>query len=95
MLADLEVVGLHLLLGVFDRLGDQAVGDRFPFLDLQHVHDLGHPFGAEDAQQVVLQGKVEAGRTGVPLAAGTAAQLVVDAAALVALGAEDMEPAEA
>ena len=49
---------------------------------------------AEDAHQVVFERQVEARRAGVALAAGAAAQLVVDAARLVALGAEDVQAAE-
>ena len=49
---------------------------------------------AEDAHQVVLEGKEEAGRAGVALAAGAAAQLVVDAARFVPLGTDDVEAAE-
>ena len=48
----------------------------------------------EDAHQVVFQRQVEARGTGVALAAGAAAQLVVDAARLVPLGADDVQAAE-
>ena len=48
----------------------------------------------EQAHEVVLGREVEARLAGVALAAGAAAQLVVDAARLVALGAEDEQPAE-
>ena len=48
---------------------------------------------AEDAHQVVFERQVEAARARVALAAGTAAQLVVDAARLVALGADDVQAA--
>jgi len=61
MLADIEVVGLDLLLGIFDGAGDHAVGDGLTLFDLEQVHDLGDPFGTEDAQQVVLQRQVEFG----------------------------------
>ena len=48
---------------------------------------------AEDAHQVVFERQVEARAARVALAAGAAAQLVVDAARLVALGAEDVQAA--
>ena len=48
---------------------------------------------AEDAHQVIFQAEEEAGSTGVALTAGTAAQLVVDTAALVALGTDDEQAA--
>ena len=47
----------------------------------------GDAVGPEDAHQVVFERQIEARRAGVALAAGAAAQLVVDAARLVALGA--------
>jgi hypothetical protein len=52
-----------------------------------------HAVGAEDAHQVVLQRQEELRAARVALAAGAAAQLVVDAPALVALGAEHEEAA--
>ena len=52
------------------------------------------PLGAEDAHQVVFEREVEARGAGIALAAGAAAELVVDAARLVALGAEDVQAAE-
>jgi hypothetical protein len=58
------------------------------------VHEPVDPVGVEQPHQVVLQGQVEAGLARVTLTAGTTAQLVVDAARLVPLGAEHVEPAE-
>jgi hypothetical protein len=51
------------------------------------THSLG-----EDAHEVVFEREVEARGTRVALTAGAAAKLVVDAARLVALGAEDVRP---
>ena len=53
-----------------------------------------HAVAGEDAHQVVFERQVEAARARVALAAGAAAELVVDAARLVALGAEDVQAAE-
>lgn len=50
---------------------------------------------AEQAQKVVLERQVEAGLARVALPPGAAAQLVVDAPRLVALGADDAQPASA
>ena len=50
--------------------------------------------GREQPHQLVLEREVEAALARVALAAGAASQLVVDAAALVALGAEHVEAAE-
>jgi malic enzyme len=49
--------------------------------------------GAEDAHQVVFQAEVELARARVALPARTASQLVVDAPALVPLGAQHEQPA--
>ena len=48
----------------------------------------------EQPHQVVAEREVEPRLARVALTAGAAAQLVVDAARLVPLGAEDVEPAE-
>ncbi len=52
-----------------------------------------HTLGAEQTHEVVLQRNVEAGFAGIALTAGTAAQLVVDSAGFMALGAEDIQTA--
>ena len=53
------------------------------------LHGLAH----KAHHQFIAHGQVEAGLARVTLTAGTAAQLVIDAARLVALGAQDIEPA--
>ena len=58
----------------------------------QHAVEL---VGAEDAHQVVFERQEELRVPGVALASGTAAQLVVDAPALVPLGAEHEQAAGA
>ena len=93
MLADVEVVAFDLALRVGDGAGDQAVLDRHAFFHAEAGHQALDAFGAEDAQQVVLERQKEARCAGVALAAGAAAQLVVDAAALVALRAHDVQAA--
>ena len=66
-------------------------------LALRHTEGIKHTdqvLGAEETHQIVLEGDVEAGRTRVALTSGTAAQLVVNAARLMALGADHTETAE-
>jgi hypothetical protein len=46
------------------------------------------PLRAENAHQIVLQRQEEFGGAGIALAARTAAQLIVDAPAFMALGAD-------
>ena len=52
-----------------------------------------HPLGAEDAHQIVFEREEERRTAGIALTAGAATQLVVDAAAFMALGANDVEAA--
>src|SRR4029077_17928519 len=93
MFAAVEVVRLDLLLRVLDRLADPSMLDRDAVLHPDPAHQSLELVGAEDAQQVVLQREEEPRAAGVALASRTAAQLVVDAARLVALGAEDVQAA--
>ena len=87
MLADGEVLRLDLLLRALDGVGHHLVLDRDALFHAEPLHQAGDAVGAEDAHQVVFERQVEARRAGVALTAGAAAQLVVDAARLVALGA--------
>ena len=80
-------------LGPLDRLVDPGVGDRFAFFQPELLQHAVQPLGTEDAHEIVFQRQQEGRGAGVALAAGPAAQLVVDAPALVAFGAHDMEPA--
>ena len=93
ILANLEVARLDLLLRLLERLVDPRMDDRLVLLQPQLAEHAVHALGAEDAHQVVLEREVELGAARVALAAGAAAQLVVDAARLVALGAEHVQPA--
>ncbi len=93
VLADVEVVRLDPLLRAADRAGHQRVLDDLALLDAQRSMMAGDALGAEEAHEVVLERQEEARRAGIALAAGAAAQLAVDAARLVALGAEDVQPA--
>ena len=93
MFAGVEVHALDLLLSARDRACDPRVLDR---LDLQRLHQPADAVcgRSEDLHQVVFEGDEEPARARISLTAGTTAQLVVDAAALVALGADDVQPAD-
>ena len=93
VLADVEVARLDLLLRLLERLVDPGMDDRLVLLEAELLQHAVHAVGAEDAHQVVLQRQEELGMARIALAAGAAAQLVVDAPALVALGADDVEAA--
>jgi hypothetical protein len=93
VLADVEVARLDLLLGLFQRLVDPRMDDRLAFLQAELLQHAIHPVGAEDAHQIVLKRQEEFRAARVALTAGTAAQLVVDAAAFVALGGQHVKSA--
>ena len=92
--ADGEVLRLDLLLRTLDGARHHAVLDGNAFFHAEPLHQAGDPLRPEDAHQVVFEREIEARGPGVALAAGAAAQLVVDAARLVALGAEDVQASE-
>ncbi len=93
VLADLEVAVLDRALRALDRLGHHprlerhVVGEGLP-------HHPVHGPRREQPHQLVLEREVEAALARVALATGAAPELVVDPAALVALGAEHVEPAQ-
>ena len=93
VLADLEVPALELLLGRLDGAGDHPVLDGGVLVDAQRTHQALHAVAAEQTHQIVLEAQIEAGCTGVALTACTAAQLVVDTAALVTLSTDDEQTA--
>ena len=92
-----EVLLLDLLLRFLDLLGEHRRLDRFLVALLveaaEFVEDAVDAVAREQAHEIVLGGEEEARLAGIALAAGAAAQLVVDAARLVALGAADEQPA--
>ncbi len=93
LLADVEVARLDAVLRLGDRAVDDRMLDRLAFGHLELLHDDAEALAAEDAQQRILEREIEARRSRVALAAGAAAQLVVDAPRLVPLGADDVQAA--
>ena len=94
VLADGEVLRFDLLLRALDGARHHAVLDRHAFFHAEPLHQARDAIRAEDAHQVVFEREEEARRARVALAAGAAAQLVVDAARFVPLGADDVQAAE-
>ncbi len=90
---DVEVARLDLLLRFFQRLVDPGMDDRLAFLKAELGEHAAELVRSEDAHQVVFERQIEFRAAGIALTAGTAAQLVVDAAAFVAFGADDIEAA--
>ena len=81
-LADQEILLLDFLLRVLDRARQHLRLDRLlPTLLVNGSEPVQDPVDAvarEEANELVLGGQVEAGLTGVALAPGPAAKLVVD-----------------
>ena len=94
VLARDEVLLLDLLLRVLDLLREDPGLHRLILRDLEAVHDPVDPVAREEADEVVLRREVEARLAGVALAARAAAELVVDPARLVPLGAEHVQATE-
>ena len=92
-LSGLIMDALHPGLGALDGVGEDTGVDGLVLGDLQGGDDGLHPAAAEAAHQIVLQRKEEGAFARVALAARPAPELIVDAAGLVALGADDAEPA--
>src|ERR1700682_4310722 len=84
--AGVEVVPLDLGLRALDLARHHARLDRLVVGDAQHVHHALDAVATEDAHQVVVERQKEARGTWVSLPARTAAELIVDAAALMPLG---------
>ena len=95
VLADVEVLLFHLLLRPFNPPRDHAAFNGLAFLHPQPGEDVLDPLAGEDPHQVVFQREVEAAAAGVALPSATAAELQVDAAGFVPLGADDVQSAHA
>ena len=93
VLADVEVAGFDLLLRLLQRLVDPGMDDGLALFQAEPRQHAVEPVGAEDPHQIVFQRQEEFRASGIALAAGAAAQLVVDAPRFMALGADDVEPA--
>ena len=78
---------------LLDRTRDHLGLERLVVLHAQAFHHPGQPVRGEPAHEVVFEGDEEPRGARVALAARAPSQLVVDAARLVALGADHMEAA--
>ena len=93
VLADVEVARLDLGLRLLQRLVDPGMDDRLVLFQAERLQHAVHALRAEDAHEIVLERQEEARAARIALAAGAAAELIVDAPALMALGADDVEAA--
>ncbi len=89
--AGLEVLGFDSLLRGLDAARDHAGFDGNAFFHAKALEEGGDPLASEDAHEVVFEREEEARGAGIALASGAPTELVVDAAGLVTLGAEDVE----
>ena len=90
MLANIEVVAFHSLLGILDGLGHHPVLDLLPLDHTQPFHESGDLFRTEDPHEIVFEAEEEPGTTRITLATRTAPELVIDTTALVPLCTQDM-----
>src|SRR5215216_976564 len=91
VLARDEVLLLDLLLGILDLVREDLALHRLVVGQVEAVHDLVDPVAREQPDEVVLRGEIEAGFARIALTPRAAAQLVVDAPRLMALGSEDVQ----
>ena len=91
LLTHIEVAAFDFALGAFDLTGQQAMFDRYAALGSKTIQDGGGAIQGKQAQQRVFKRKIEAAGTRVALAAGTTTQLVVDTAAFVAFGTDNVQ----
>ncbi len=85
---------LHPPLRALDLARQHAAFDGLAGLHAHACHERLHTRRiAEYAHEIVLEGQIETARSRIALAAGAAAQLIVDAPRLVALGADDVQTA--
>ena len=93
LFADVVIARLDLFLRGLDRLGDHRADNRFAILQILVHQPRERRLRAEDAHQIIVEAEVETRQAGIALAARATAQLIIDAAALMALGAEHEQPA--
>src|SRR5260370_11183045 len=94
VLAGIEVLGLDGFLGVFNTARNELGLNGHALGHTQAIHQGLDTLAAEDAHEVVFEREEKARGAGVALAAGAAAQLIVDAAGFIAFGAGDVQSAE-
>jgi hypothetical protein len=94
VLASVKVKTLDLCLCALKRARYQFVFNRLILGDAKAAHHVFDHVGCEHAHEIVLKRDKKPRLSRIALAAGAAAQLVVDAARLVPLGTNDKEPAE-
>ncbi len=94
LFARIEVMLLDPALRALDLARQHAALDRLARLHAHAGHERFHARRiAENAHQVIFERQIETARPRIALAAGAAAQLIVDAPRFVAFGADDVQAA--
>ena len=93
-LTGLEVAAFDGLLRILNGIGEHSCVDRRILVNAEAVQHTHNALGAEQTHNIVLQRQEEARFTGVSLTAGTATELIVDTAGLMALRADDKQAAD-
>src|SRR5947209_2248284 len=88
VLAKVEVHSLDFGLRLLDGACHQPVFERLVTIHSEFLKDRLHSWAYEATHELVLKGEIEPGIAGISLPSGAATELVVDAACLVALGAD-------
>ena len=78
VLTDTKVVDLQLFLCCLNGIGKHFVLDLLAVFYAQRVEHSHEAFGAEQPEQVILQGYIESGLSRISLTSGTASQLVIN-----------------
>ena len=75
-------------------LGEETTLDGLAIFHAHAGHDAGDEFAVVTAHEIVIECDEELAATGIALAAGAPAELVVDTAGVVSFGADDVEAAQ-
>ena len=92
-LTGLEVAALNGFLCLLNGVGQHLVVKRSVLVNSEGLHHVHHSLRAEKTHDIIGHGDEEAALARVALTAGTATQLIIDTAGLVALGAADEQAA--
>ncbi len=94
VLARVEVLRFNGFLRILNATRDKAGFDGNTLGHAEAVHQRFDAFTAEDAHQVVFEREEKPRRAGIALPSGASAQLIINAACFVTLGAKNVHAAE-
>ncbi len=94
ILTHIKIARFHFLLRMFNGPRNEFMLNRFILFHAQLIHDRCNIISSEQAQQIILQRQIKPRRPRITLAPSTAAQLIVDTARLMPLGAKNAQTTE-